>query len=353
MIDLSVLKSLSDAKGISSCEETVCGIIEEKMKGLVDDVRHDGLGSVIGMKCYDNKGPKIMIATHADEVGFFVRDIDENGFLKLTPVGSWWSHMLLGHNFTVVTQQGKEIKGFIGSMATHGLPQEIRSKTVDINDVYLDLGVASRQEALDLGIQIGDMVAPDTELRRMNNPKYIAGKALDNRVSCAVGLYILERLKNKSHTPLSFAATAQEEPGLRGARTATDVMHPDLAFAIDTTLAGDTPMNKNCNRLGGGVVLSMIDSNTIASRPLIRYVENVCKRVGIPFQYAVFADGGTDSGNIHKSFEGIVNMTLSIPIRYMHTNQSVIHEDDVEACVDLLTTIIEEMDEATFETLIS
>lgn len=223
MIDLSVLKSLSDAKGISSCEETVCGIIEEKMKGLVDDVRHDGLGSVIGTKCYDNKGPKIMIATHADEVGFFVRDIDENGFLKLTPVGSWWSHMLLGHNFTVVTQQGKEIKGFIGSMATHGLPQEIRSKTVDINDVYLDLGVASRQEALDLGIQIGDMVAPDTELRRMNNPKYIAGKALDNRVSCAVGLYILERLKNKSHAPLSFAATAQEEPGLRGARTATDV----------------------------------------------------------------------------------------------------------------------------------
>ena len=112
-------------------------------------------------------------------------------------------------------------------------------------------------------------------------------------------------------------------------------------------------MNKNCNRLGGGVVLSMIDSNTIASRPLIRYVENVCKREGIPFQYAVFADGGTDSGNIHKSFEGIVNMTLSIPIRYMHTNQSIIHEDDVEACVDLLTKIIEEMDDETYETLIS
>lgn len=349
MINLDILKELSEAKGISSCEESVCNYIEKQMNGLVDSIKHDGLGSVMGVKCESNDGPKVMIATHCDEVGFFVNEIDSQGFLKLIPVGSWWTHMLLGHDFVVVTKDHKEIEGFIGSAATHGMSAEKRGKTVSMNDIYLDLGVGSKEEVEALGIEIGDMVVPNTKFRQMNNPDYLAGKAFDNRVSCAIGLYVLERLKGKKHIPLSFAATIQEEPGLRGARTATHVMHPDFAFAIDTTLAGDTPANKNCTSLGGGVVISMIDSNTVAHRGLIRYVESVCKKYEIPFQYAVFNGGGTDSGNIHKTFEGIVNMTLSIPIRYMHTNQSVIHQRDVEACVDLLVHIIQDMDSKTFD----
>lgn len=349
MINLDILKELSEVKGISSCEDAVCQLIEKHLDGLVDNVRYDGLGSVIGVKCINQAGPKVMIATHSDEVGFFVKEIDKNGFLRLQPVGSMWTHMLPGHDFVVVTREGKEISGFIGSPASHGMSADKRNKTMPIEDLYLDLGVADKAEAEALGIRVGDMIAPDTKFRTMNNPDYLVGKAFDNRVSCAIGLYVLQRLKDKKHVPLSFGATVQEEPGLRGARTTTDVMHPDLAFAVDTTLAGDTPANKNNCKLGGGVVISMIDSNTIAHRGLIRYVEEMCKKHEIPFQYAVFNGGGTDSGNIHKTFEGIVNMTLSIPIRYMHTNQSIIHKKDVEACVDLLVHIIEEMDSATFD----
>ena len=349
MIDCTILKTLSEAKGISSCEEAVCSQLEGMMKPYVDKVIYDGLGSVICVKQGHGLGPKTMIATHADEVGFFVKGIDDRGFLQLMPVGSWWTHMLLGHDFSVITKSGSEVKGFIGSPATHGMAADLRAKTLDMESIYLDLGVASKKEVEALGVAIGDMVVPDTSFRVMNNPNYLVGKAFDNRASCAVGLYVLERLKDKPHVPLTFACTVQEEPGLRGARTSTDLTHPELAFAIDTTLAGDTPANKNSCKLGGGVVISMLDSNTVYHRGLIRYVEAVCQQQGIPYQYAVFNGGGTDSGNIHKSFEGIVNMTLSIPIRYMHTNQSIIHKQDVEACVDLLSYLLCTMDQRIFD----
>ena len=161
-----------------------------------------------------------------------------------------------------------------------------------------------------------------------------------------------KELRGETHTPLYLANTVQEEPGLRGARTAVEWVHPDIAFAIDTTLAGDTPVNHNICALGKGVVLSMIDSNSIAPRKLVKYVEGICKKHHIDYQYAVFNKGGTDSGNIHKAFDGVLNMTLSIPIRYMHTNHSMIHTDDVEACIRLVCEIAKDMDTEVFESLL-
>ncbi len=351
MIDLKLLEELSLAPGISSFEEGVSNIVKEALEEICDEIRYDGLGSIIGVSCKQNDGPKIMIASHMDEVGFMVRDIDEQGFIRLQPVGSMWTHMLPGESFNVITADGKVLGGIMGSVASHGLPKEVREKTMAMDDLYLDMGVANKEELLALGVRIGDMVTPACEFRRMNNPDYLRCKAFDNRIGVAIGIYVLQALKGKKHAPVYFASTVQEEPGLRGARTATDVTHPDLAFAIDTTLAGDTPLNKNICKLGGGVSLAMIDSNSLAHRGLIRYLEETCKKLDIPFQYSVFKGGGTDSGNIHKSFEGIVNITLSIPIRYMHTNQSIIHIKDVEACVKLLAYIIENMDQATFDSI--
>ena len=122
-----------------------------------------------------------------------------------------------------------------------------------------------------------------------------------------------------------------------------------VCFAIDTTLAGDTPLDSNICRLGDGVVLSMIDSNSIAPRKLVAYVEDICKKYDIQHQYAVFNKGGTDSGNIHKTNAGVINMTLSIPIRYMHTNSSMISMKDVENCIILLTKLVEEINSEIFD----
>lgn len=343
MIDLLLLEELSKCSGVSGYEENVGNLIKKHVSTVADRVVQDGLGSVIGIK--NSNGPKVMVAAHMDEVGFIVKSIDKQGFLKLTPIGSWWSHMLLGQTFTVITSNNHHVQGVVGSRATHGIPQKEKEKTVSIDDIYLDLGVNSIEECQELGIKIGDMVTPYCEFRVMNNPKFLCGKAFDDRIGVYIGIEVFKRLQVNSSASYIFAATAQEEPGLRGARTATDLMHPRCAFAIDTTLSGDTPMDQNCTKLGGGVVLSMIDSNTLAHRGLVKYITNKCKEKGIKHQYAVFNKGGTDSGNIHKSFEGIVNMTLSIPVRYMHTNQSIIHLDDVESCIELLVEVLSTMDD--------
>ncbi len=347
-MNINDLQEISCAKGISSFEEGVAGIIKEKIENYCDEVIYDGLGSIIGCQNIHHAGPKLMIATHMDEVGFIVKSIDAQGFIKLQMFGGFWSHMLPGQLFDVITKDGKTFTGIMGSMASHGLPKNLKEKVIPFDDLYLDMGVSSAEELAELGIEVGNMVVPNSEFARMANPNYIRCKAFDNRIGVMIGIEAIKRLYGQEHGPLYFASTVQEEPGLRGARTATHVSEPDLAIAIDTTLAGDTPLNKNICALGKGVSLSMIDSNSIAHRGLVLYIEELAKKHQIPFQYSVFNGGGTDSGNIHKSFGGVVNMTLSIPIRYMHTNHSIIHLDDVEACIDLLVELFKAMNQKTF-----
>ena len=347
MIDLEKLERICSACGISSFEKEVGEILTEEYERLGLTCTRDRLGSVVAVKCPEQQGPRIMVAAHMDEVGFMVEHIDDNGFLRVRPIGSWWSHMVLGQWYTIVTKDRRQYPALMGSMATHGLPQEIRSKTVPIEDVYLDAGVGSREEVLSLGIAVGDMIAPQAHFAVMNNPKYLCCKAFDDRIGNYIMTEVAQRLRDAVHAPLYLANTVQEEPGLRGARTAVETVHPDIAFAIDTTLAGDTPANHNICSLGGGVVLSMIDSNSIAPRALVRYVESICEKHDIPCQYAVFNKGGTDSGNIHKAFDGVINMTLSIPIRYMHTHHSMIHADDVEACIRLICELVRDIMEET------
>ncbi|EOS41892.1 M42 family metallopeptidase [Lachnospiraceae bacterium JLR.KK009] len=352
MINLVKLERICGAPGISSFEQEIGRILEEEYTSLGFACEKDRLGSVVADKCKDQPGPKMMVAAHMDEVGFMVEEIDENGFLKVRPIGSWWSHLILGQWYTVVTKDNRQYPALMGSMATHGLPAEIKNKTVKMEDAYLDLGAGSQEEVRSLGIAVGDMVSPWTHFEVMQNPKYVSCKAFDDRIGNYIMLEAAKELRGETHTPLYLANTVQEEPGLRGARTAVEWVHPDIAFAIDTTLAGDTPANHNICALGKGVVLSMIDSNSIAPRKLVKYVEGICKKHHIDYQYAVFNKGGTDSGNIHKAFDGVLNMTLSIPIRYMHTNHSMIHTDDVEACIRLVCEIAKDMDAEVFESLL-
>ena len=347
-MNINDLRDIAMANAISSYEENVAKVIEEKVKDVSDEIIYDGLGSIVACQNIDSEGPRLAIASHMDEVGFIVKEIDDRGFIKLQMFGGFWSHMLAGQLFKVITTNGDTFVGLMGSKASHGLSKAMKEKVMSIDELYLDMGVSSKEELTKLGVQVGDMVVPYSEFETMGNSKYIRCKAFDNRIGVMVGIEVLKKLHNKKHAPIYFASTVQEEPGLRGARTATHLTQPDLCIAIDTTLAGDTPLNDNITSLGGGVSLSMIDSNSIAHRGLVRYVEKLAKEKNIPFQYSVFNGGGTDSGNIHKSLAGVINMTLSIPIRYMHTNHSIIHVDDVDACIDLLSELFMSMNQETF-----
>ena len=349
-INLELLKAITACPGISSREAFVAKILKEEYDELGLRTFEDGIGSLVARD--EGCDIKVMVAAHMDEVGFIVKEIDDKGFIRLQNIGSIWPAMLMGQWYTVTTAEGKTYNGLIGSIASHGLSAEKKSKVLNLDELYLDLGICSKEEAEKLGIRIGDMITPWSRFEVMNNPNYVSAKAFDDRIGSYIMLEVAKRIKGLKHGDIYFANTVQEEPGLRGARTATDMVHPDIAFAIDTTLAGDTPLNNNICSLGNGVVLSMIDSNSIAPRALVRYVRDICEQHNIKYQYAVFNGGGTDSGNIHKSFEGILNMTLSIPIRYMHTNSSIINLRDVEGCIDLITKLILDLDLAKFNELL-
>jgi len=349
---LEFLKELTEAKGISGDEKEASRVMKKYLEGYADEFDYDNLGSLIAIK----KGTddvKVMLSGHIDEVGFIVSYIEEDGFLRISPVGGWWPHVLPSQRVSVKTLDDKVYMGVIGSIPPHGMKPEVRSKVMDLKDLYVDLGVSNKQEVLDLGINIGDSVIPYTEFMVMNNKDYVCSKAFDDRIGAAVVVEVMRNLKGKKHNNTLYSVgSVQEEVGLRGARTATYKVRPDVAIAIDVSMSYDVPgSGKGESKLGKGVALSLMDSSVIAHRGLFRLLRDICKEKNIPFTYDSLVAGGTDSGEINKSFDGVVNMTLSLPCRYFHSHNSIINLKDYNACIDLLVEFVSRLDKNTLEEL--
>lgn len=351
-IDFQMLKQLSEADGISGCEREVSRVVNRYFREYADEIMYDNLGSIIGLKKGNEDGPKIMIAGHMDEVGFLVRHIDENGYIRILPVGGWWGHVLPSQEMRITTSTGKKIYGVVGSRAPHGMPSEEKEKVIKPIDLFIDIGVENREEAEELGIQIGDMITPNTECRIMNNSNYIVGKAWDDRIGVAVAIDVLRHLQSTEHDANVYAVgTVQEEVGLRGARTATQVINPDIGIALDVTTAKDTPMDKGDIGLGRGVILSILDATALAHRGLLNEFEHICEDLNLDINYDAMTVGGTDAGNIHKTFSGVITMTLSIPTRYMHSPRLLIHQRDYIETVEVLAEFCKRLDKDLLERL--
>ena len=349
-VDLDMLRELSEADGISGCEKEVSRVMKKYLEKYSDEISYDNLGSIIGLKKGKEDGPKIMIAGHLDEVGFIVRDIDKDGYVKLLPVGGWWGHVLPSQRLIITTSEGKKIVGVVGSRAPHGMPAKEKEKVILPKDLHLDLGVDNREEVEALGVQIGDMITPDTKFEVMNNPNYLLGKAWDDRIGAAVAIDVLRELDGVEHNANVYSVgTVQEEVGIRGARTATANIKPDIAFALDVTTAKDTPMDKGGAKLGGGIILSVLDSLSLANRGLLNKLEAIASEVGLELNYDFMVAGGTDTANIHKSFDGIIAMTLSIPTRYMHSHRLVIHRRDYVETVKIIAEFCKRVDRELLE----
>lgn len=348
------LKNLSDLPGIPGHERRVAAYIKKEVAPFVDHVDHDHLGSVIATK----KGTSditIMLSAHMDEVGFLISGIEAGGMIRMQPVGGWWAHVLLAQVMTITTRSGKSIEGVIGAKPPHGMSAEARNRVLDLKDLFLDVGATSKEEVLALGIQIGDMVTPTMEARRLNGSKLLLGKAWDDRVSCAVQLEVMKRLQKETLVPHVVAAfTVQEENGLRGAKTASYRIQPDLALALDVTMSNDIPgVPKQDTALGKGVALSLMDATVIAHRGLFDDVEKVAQKEKIPYTYDMMVVGGTDAGEIHKQRDGVITMTLSLPCRYFHSHTSLVHEDDIEAMVSLIVAYLKQFQAEQLPALIA
>src|SRR5690606_29224724 len=217
---LTMLKDLTDAKGIPGNEREPRDVMKSYIALYADEITQDGLGSLIARKSGDANGPKIMITGHLDEIGFMVTRIDEKGFIRFQTVGGWWNQVMLNQRVTVVTSKG-DIPGLIGSKPPHILPPEARKKPTDIKDMFIDIGASSKEEAESWGVRPGDMVVPHCEFTVMKNEKLLMAKAWDNRIGCAIAIDVMKQLKDAEHPNTVYGVGAvQEEVGLRGARTA-------------------------------------------------------------------------------------------------------------------------------------
>lgn len=343
---IDLLKRLSEVNGISGAERNVARLVKKELEGVVDTIEFDNLGSLVATQNGKEGEPRVLLSAHMDEVGFLVKQIEKGGYLRLHNVGGWWGHVVLAHEWTITTRDGKEYVGVTGAQPPHGMPPEQRNKVLEIKDIYVDMGVSSEEDIAKLGIKVGDTVTPRQSFRVMNDGKTLLGKAWDDRVSVAVGIEVLKRLKAEGHSAtVSLAATVQEEVGLRGAKTASYLARPDIAFALDVTMSYDLPGSPAMDtKLGAGVALSIMDGSVIGHRGLFDHVEKVARAKGVKYTYDLLTAGGTDSGEIHKQFDGVVNMTISIPCRYFHSHVSLVHADDVEATIELLVAVIKGLD---------
>lgn len=353
MIDLEMLKNISLVNGVSGFEKQATRMMKSYVEDCVDEIDYDNLGSLIVKKNGTGR-LSVLLTGHIDEIGFVVKDIDEGGFIKVQAVGGWMGQNLPSSLMVITTRDGKEIKGVFGSVPPHGKSVEERKKVVEPNDSFIDIGALSKEEAVSLGIRKGDPITPVSEFSVMANEKCLMSKAWDDRIGVAVVIDVLRQLKGKQVYPTVYGAgTVQEEVGLRGAKTVGQKVKPDIAIAIDVTFSHDLPGETKADvKLGSGVALSVMDGSVIAHTGLLKCLEDICERHGISYQLDMIAAGGTDSGELSEVDDGVMNLTLSIPSRYMHSHRTIIHADDYAATVRLLTTFIEELDENVFLTMV-
>ena len=336
----ALLKRLIETPGVPGREEKQREIAREELGSLTDEVRTDALGSVIGTK-RGSDDFSVMVAAHMDEIGFFVKHVDEKGFIRLQPLGGHDPANMVSQRVVVTTADGASLRGALQPVRK---PPHIsrgeEQKPPKVEDFYVDLGMPAEQVAE--AVRVGDYVTMDRTLERVGG-NYL-GKAMDDRIGVFVMIEALRALGEHEAT-VHAVATSQEEVGLRGAAASGSALAPSVAVALDITLAMDVPGTQDEGRiseLGKGVGIKIMDSHSISHPRLIEHLQRIAGREGIPYQMEILPAGGTDAGGVQRLHGGIPAVTLSVPCRYVHTPNEMVNEADVQATIDLLARYLEE-----------
>ncbi|MFP7734373.1 M42 family metallopeptidase [Priestia aryabhattai] len=348
---LSLFKTLTELPGAAGNEHQVRSFMRSQIEPLVDEVIQDGLGSLFGVRYNEEKGPKVMVAGHMDEVGFMVTSVTDKGMLRFQTLGGWWSQVLLAQRVHVITKKGP-ITGVIASIPPHLLDESQRNKPMAIKNMMIDVGADSKQEVAEMGIRPGDQIVPICPFTPMANEKKILAKAWDNRYGCGLAIELLKEVKDEKLPNILYSgATVQEEVGLRGAQSAANMIKPDLFYALDASPANDTSGDKNAfGQLGKGVLLRIFDRTMVTHRGMREFVLDTAETNSIPYQYFV-SPGGTDAGRVHTSNNGVPSAVIGVCSRYIHTHASMIHVDDYAAAKELLVKLVRSTDQTTLDTI--
>jgi endoglucanase len=314
-------------------------------------IRYDGMGSTIFE--LGSTGPRIMSDAHMDELGGMVRRIGPNGQLTMQMLGGWLDQALPDQRWIILGSKGP-VEAVTGIRDIHVITPPERNEVIPRNNLFLDIGANSPAEAAALGIEPGDPIVPDSKFQVMNGTGNYLGKAWDDRIGCAVLVQAMQRLAKLAHpNHLFFVATTQEEIGLRGARTAANMVHPDLGFAIEGGIANDQgghPEETQAH-LGAGPGIFLYDSSAIPNRKLVSFVRSTAKDNNIPLQLDLVQGYGDDSAEIQESGTGAPTLNVVVPVRYTHAHNGIVNRQDFDRTVDLMVDLLQHLDAKTVETI--
>ena len=334
--DYELLCELTEARGVPGYEDEVRDVVRRELADRVDRVRSDAMGNVVGTIEGDSDY-SVAVAAHMDEIGFMIRHVTDDGFLQVDPLGGFDARVLRAQRVTV--HGDEDLTGVIGSVPPHTLTDEQTEADDEVKDIFIDLGRDA--ETVDELVSVGDLVTLDQTTTRMGDR--ITGKALDDRV-CLFAMLEAARLIDDPDVTVHLAATVQEEVGIRGARALGVDIDPDLAVALDVTVANDVPQIGDAadavTELGEGTAVKLKDSSVITSPKVHRRLTDVAETEDIDHQHEVLPAGGTDTAGFQTTAGAKPVGAISIPTRYLHTVTEVADAGDIEATIDLLTAFV-------------
>jgi endoglucanase len=343
-----LLEELSNAPAPSGYEGPVRDIMTREFHAAGLEVSTDGMGSVIAVLRGPANGPRIMLAAHMDEVGAMVRYITPEGMVKFQVLGGMLDQAWADQRWTILTAKGP-VMAVSGLKSVHVTPPEERNRVTPRESIFLDVGARSKAEAEALGIRPGDPIAPASSFAPLASGRYV-GKALDDRVGCAMLIETLRHLKEQgSKTPntIYFVGTVQEEVGLRGAHTAVAAVKPDLGLSLEAGIAADHPGGQPDyvqERLGLGPVIYLADSGMLVNLKLRDFLQQVARENHLALQTEVTSAGSNDSAEMQRFGAGLPSANLAVATRYLHAHNSVIERSDLDQAIDLLVKVLTQLD---------
>lgn len=338
---LNFLKQLLQTSSPSGDEVAASRVWRSEAEAFADEVRADVRGNSFAI--LNGGAPRVLLAGHIDEIGIMISYIDDDGFLSFSGIGGWDAQVLVGQRVSLLGRNG-EVIGVIGKKPIHVMEEEDRKKASQIKELWIDIGVKNREEALEY-VRIGTVGVVKASLCELPNQRLVA-RGIDDRIGAFVVLETLRLLaQDRPQATVAAVATCQEEITMAGAATSAFSFEPQVAIAVDVTVATDHPdADKKQNgdvKLGKGPVLSRGAAN---SPVVYEMLVELAEREQIPYSVDIAPRRtGTDADAIHLSRGGVATAVVSIPNRYMHTPNEMIELMDVENAAKLIASFIKSL----------
>lgn len=337
-VDVALLAKICEVAGAPGFEDRVRKLVLEEVRFHADEITVDNMGNVYALKKGKDSGKRVMVAAHMDEIGFIVKHIDANGFLRFHTLGGFDPKTLTAQR--VIVHGREDVIGVMASKPIHIMTPEERNKVPQIQDYYIDLGMS--KEEVEKVVSVGDPITRERQLIEMGH--CVNCKSIDNRVAVYI---LIETLRNLKECPYDVYGvfTVQEEVGIRGANVAAHNINPSFGFGLDTTIAFDLPgaqPGEEVTKLGEGVAIKIMDASTICDVRMVRYQKQIAEQFGIKWQLEILPMGGTDTAGIQRMGKsGAIAGAVSIPTRHLHQVIEMAHKEDIAHAVLLLKHSLE------------